>query len=274
MKKQRTCIFCGKEGNITKEHFWPEWLGQHFPKSCEDRHISEIHESEAKSPKRIIKKYDRQGHVITKKMRVVCRECNNGWMSNLEAKVKPIISALLIGHDTRINKEQIFDLSLWATVKTIVGEHAEGHMALTPSADRYLVYKNYKIPDYFRIFLGVHSSESKAAYSRHSTTFSLTMNGLNPPLTPDIQRNTQIVSFLIGPLLLHVIAVRVSGIRFNDETLSSSELIRIWPAAADEINLLSLKVIDDEELSAIASKLSKLLSSSRVLYGGPLPKNF
>jgi len=272
MKKQRTCIFCSKKGGISKEHFWPEWLGQYLPKSSEDRNISELHAAEGKAPKRLQNRTERQGNVITKKIRVVCRECNNGWMSVLEEKVKPIIASLLGGHSCKLNKEQINDLSLWAAVKAIVGEHAEGRMALTPSADRYLLYKDHTIPEYFRIFAGVHSSETKTAYIRHSTTISLTMDGPDPPLPPDIRRNIQTVDFLVGPLLLHVVAVRVAGLNI-DELFSSSVLARLWPPSLEEIDLFSLKRIDDVGLGIIASQLDKLISSPMVRYGGPLPTN-
>lgn len=273
MKKQRTCIFCGRKGNISKEHFWPEWLGQYFPKGSDDRYISEFHESESKAPIRLQKRTERQGNVITKKIRVVCRECNNGWMSILEAKVKPIIAGFLTGSNFILTKDHVNDLSLWATVKSIVGEHAEEHMVLTPSVDRYLVYKDYAIPDYFRVFVGIHSSETKAAYLRHSSTLSLTLAGPDPPMLRDTQRNTHTVSFLVGPILLHVVAVRVANFKFVDEIFSVGELVRLWPPAVEEIDLLSLKVIDDDGLRIIASKLGNLMSSARVMHAGPLPAN-
>lgn len=270
MKKQRTCIFCRKKGDISKEHFWPEWLGQYLPKSSNDRNISELHAAEGKFSKRLQNRTERQGNVITKKIRVVCRECNNGWMSALEEKVKPIIVSLLQDHSYKLNKEKINNLALWVAVKAIVGEHAAGRMALTPSDDRYLVYKDHTIPEYFRIFVGIHSSETKAAYIRHSTTVSRKKDGPDPPLPPDVRRNIQTVNFLVGPLLLHVIAARVTRLNI-DEVFSSSVLVRIWPPSLEEIDLFLLKRIDDVGLSIIAGQLDKLISSPTVRYGGPLP---
>lgn len=271
-KKQRTCIFCSRQGNITKEHFWPAWLAHYFPKGGEDRYISELYAAEVKNPKRLKFRNERQGKVITKKIRVVCSECNNGWMSALEEKVKPIIASFLIGHFHKLNKEQITNLSFWVAVKAIVGEHAEDQMALTPNNDRYLVWKSQVIPEYFNIFVGIHSSETKAAYVRHSTTVSLTMGGLNPPLPLDIRRNLQTVSFLVGPLFFHVIAARVAG--FNIENVFNTKLlVKLWPMSLDEIDLFQLEKIDDVGLSNIVNQLDILISSPMAKYAGPLPEN-
>ena len=263
MKKQRTCIFCGRKGGISKEHFWPDWLGLYLPKRDGDRHISEIHAAEGKAPKQLQNRTERQGSVITKKIRVVCRECNNGWMSALEEKVKPILIGLLKEHVGKLDKEQISDLSLWVTVKTIVGEHAEGDIVLTPSTDRHQVYKEGVIPDYFRIFAGIHSSDTNAGYVRHSTTISRTMDGPKPPLSPEVQRNIQSVSFLVGPLVLHVIAARVADFSI-DETFSFRDLVRLWPPSLEQIDLFSLRPLDDTGLSTIASQLDRLISLPNV----------
>lgn len=189
-------------------------------------------------------------------------------MSALEERAKPILVGLLGGHDCNLDKEQINTLSLWAAVKTIVGEHAESGVALTPSDDRHQVYSGV-IPDYFRIFAGVHSSETKAAYVRHSTTISRSMDGPNPPLSPDERRNIQAVSFLVGPLLLHVVAARVADFSI-DEAFSFRELVQLWPSSLEQIDLFSLSRLDDTGLSMIASQLDRLISLPNVRYGGPL----
>jgi len=272
MRRQRTCIFCGGKGAISKEHFWPQWAGQYLTKTSETHNISELHAAEGKAPKQLKSLIKRQGNVVTKKIRVVCRDCNHGWMGSLEERVKPTIVNLLQGHNYKLNMDQIDSLSLWASVKTIVAEHAESHMALTPSADRYLVYKNGSIPEYFRIFMGFHSSETTAAYIRHSATISLSMSGPDPALSPDIRRNIQTVSFLVGPLLFHVMATRVASFNLDEVfVFSSSALAKLWPSSQKEIDLSLLKRIDNAGLSTIANSLDKLVSLPTVKYGGPLP---
>lgn len=272
MKAQRTCIFCGNKGGISKEHFWPDWLSQYFIKSPNDGNISELHAAEGLHPKLLQFRNQRQGSVLTKKIRVVCESCNNGWMSALEEKVKPILLAGILGHSLELSQVQIAELAYWACVKSIVGEHAEGEMALTPSEDRYLVFERSKIPDYFRIYIGRHSDITQVAYLRHSTTVSRTMAGPNPPLPSGISRNIQSITFLVGPVFFHVLSARVNDFDL-DAAIKYSQLARLWPQPVAPININSLAVVHSWNLRRIANSLDQLLAQHSVKYGGPLPKD-
>lgn len=253
---------------MSKEHLWPDWLRNYILTNHDDRNISELHVGEGKSPRRLQNRTERQGNVITKKIRVVCQTCNNGWMSCLEEAVKPILVGLIREDRTPLHKEQINALSLWTAVKTIVGEHAQSNVALTPTTDRHQVYCDGVVPHYFRIYAGLHSSETKAAYVRHSTTVSRSWKGPNPPLPPEINRNIQSVSFLVGPLLLHVIAARVADFSI-DETFSFKGLAKLWPSTLEQLDLFSLRRLDNNDLATIANQLNDLVRSPMVGYWHP-----
>jgi hypothetical protein len=218
---------------------------------------------------RVRNKSEQQGNVITKKFRVVCQSCNNGWMSRLETAVKPTILSFLSEGPKSIDKHQANALALWITTKTIVGEHAEKEAALTPSEDRELVFREGKIPTYFRIYLGVHSSETKAGYHRHSTTVSLAHPGLAPRHPPGIKRNVQTVMFLVGSILVYVISARVPDLD-PDSLFKLGPLIRIWPTEEETFNLDISPFIDDKGIRTISNLLNSLTSSEQVRYGGPL----
>lgn len=271
MKAQRTCIFCGNKGSISKEHFWPDWLGQYFTKSPNDGNISELHAAKGLQPKKLQFRKGRQGSVLTKKIRVVCKSCNNGWMSALEEKAKPILVAGICGHSLELSQSQLAELAHWACVKAIVGEHSEGEMALTPSEDRYLVFTQSKIPDYFRIYIGLHSSITQVAYLRHSTTVSRTMSGPNPPLPSGISRNIQSITFLVGPVFFHVLSARVNDFDW-DKVITYSQVERIWPHPAAPLDIGLLAVVHSNNLHNITNSLDQLLALPGVKYGGPLPK--
>lgn len=34
----KKCIFCGKEGNLSKEHLWPDWLGKMYVRKGDEKH--------------------------------------------------------------------------------------------------------------------------------------------------------------------------------------------------------------------------------------------
>lgn len=269
MKKPKKCIFCGERGNISKEHFWSEWLAPYIAVDATGN-ISEFHATEGKQPQTLQRKTERPGGVVTKKIRAVCQRCNNGWMSALESSVKPTVLAVLEGRRTNLTESEVSAVALWAVVKTIVGEHASQGIALTPSSDRFLVHVNKTPPSYFRVFLGLHIDPSQAAYVRHSTTISLTKTGPEPPLADDVQRNIQLVCFLVGRLAICVTAARVSG--FNAATIDPpANMLRLWPSPAPNLDLGMVAALDREGLSTAASGLDRLIASSFVLYGGPVP---
>jgi len=79
----KTCIFCGQKGKKSKEHLWPVWMHEYLGKEGDGNNIRES--TSFKNREHIGgSKLERQGYLFTTKFRVVCRGCNNGWMSKLE----------------------------------------------------------------------------------------------------------------------------------------------------------------------------------------------
>lgn len=272
MKHPKTCIFCGNRGSISKEHFWPEWLAPHLAPAHPNSHVTEFRSAEGKQPPRLERRSERPGAVNTKKIRVVCATCNTGWMSALESKVKPVFLALLEGSNTTLSSQGAANVALWVTVKSIVGEHATESTALTTPADRLAVLKSQLIPDYFRIFVALHSLETQTAYYRQSTTVSKTMRGPDPPLPSKIFRNIQATTFLVGPVCIYVTAARVAG--FSGAVLDPvPKMHRLWPDSLPNIELAALRPLAASDVSAICRSLDRLVADPRVKYGGPLPRH-
>ena len=86
----RKCIFCGTEGNLSKEHLWPDWLSKLYLRKDSESHTfgskSYLNKKEVRDGT-----YSRPGHLFSLKNRVVCVTCNNGWMSRVEEETKPIL---------------------------------------------------------------------------------------------------------------------------------------------------------------------------------------
>jgi hypothetical protein len=109
-----SCVFCesGGAGILSNEHVIPRWLLEHLDIPKEDLLFQGVASSQTddliQSP-RIHSTFNFvQGHV--------CRRCNNGWMSRLEAVAKPLLVPLIDGQ-TRIE-------DLVATQSTIIGKWA------------------------------------------------------------------------------------------------------------------------------------------------------
>lgn len=81
----RICIFCRQQKKMTNEHIFPQWLQEHLGVQQE---VLYIYSSDSEEPKRTLI-YDKylNGRV--------CKNCNTGWMSNIEHSVKPILISML-----------------------------------------------------------------------------------------------------------------------------------------------------------------------------------
>jgi len=123
----KRCLFCNQKRKLTKEHIYPVWLSEiikvdditfepstwnYLTKTTEQGTTLEA--AALHSEERKIKYSD---FVV----KLVCEECNSGWMSQLESDVKSIFFSL---HRKAINIENdylaAYNLSLWAIIKLIM----------------------------------------------------------------------------------------------------------------------------------------------------------
>jgi hypothetical protein len=263
----KKCIFCQGYG-MSKEHFWPDWLNLYFNKTNNDKHVSALYSSEGKCPSILLRKNKRPGNLITKKLRVVCETCNNGWMSQLEEKVKSTLLGIIENKSVTLTEQDLLILSRWIVMKVIVAEQSEEGTQVTPEVDRKIFYENEKIPDYFRVYIARQKTTHESAYLRHSVTLASSPDGPSPSLN-GMRRNTQTVGFLIGSLFVYVTAARVDNFNLEGK-LNLKHLRCIYPNQGGEVIWNTVKELEQPEMSAIVWALDDLISSSSVKYGGPL----
>ncbi len=269
MPTLRPCIFCGRHDGLSKEHIWPEWMAAYLPIAAPNAHVSEVHSGIPKQPSVLQRRSERPGPVHTKKVRAVCRRCNNGWMSELEARAKLPLLRILTSQDLKIVSEQSSTLATWAVLKAIVGEHAsEDH--LTPYEDRSRLRVELAIPPYFRVFAAKHTSTTKAAYLRHSATLSLSLKGPVPSLPKGINRNIQVTTILVGPLCLFITATRVHDI---DVTLLDPvrSMLRIYPDPDESQDVEGSTALSDIDMHINSQVIERIMQHPKVKYGGERP---
>jgi hypothetical protein len=158
----RACIFCGRAG-LSREHVWPEWshkLARKSPgaKSDNSRHWARPSYS---GPYEQIQSEDRQGDVTSSRLRVVCEHhCNNGWMSGLESRSKPILTPLITGRHLALNKYNQEILSTWIATRMLVAEFLYPRDVFSSAEDRSLVMGRRLPPDRMKIWIGLlHGNE-------------------------------------------------------------------------------------------------------------------
>lgn len=134
----RTCMFCGHRVSSV-EDAWPLWLMKRFPISDKARTYGEIGVRSL-------------GNWPTPKPRLrvkrLCKNCNNGWMSRLESVAKPLFESILDQQFTAIDPSTQVILARWATKTAMVLEAIDSNRTwFYDEAERLIMCKTQTIPE-------------------------------------------------------------------------------------------------------------------------------
>lgn len=140
MKK---CLFCGHIKECSKEHIIPRWLLKELGLSEEElimKHMTIFGITKTK------RKHGFKNFVNA----MICRECNNGWMSKLEASAKNLIIKLINIYDVDKNvfkflNENYEVLAKWSFKTAIVLNYPTNYRNIIPKNHFHSLY-NSKIP--------------------------------------------------------------------------------------------------------------------------------
>lgn len=111
-------MFCHREGqSLTLEHIYPDWLSKLF-----NQKLKVTNDVSGDDLSRTW-----QSTVFQDKVKLVCSDCNNGWMSTLEGEVKDLLTSVAFTHDGRtLSQEDQRRLSLWVQKTVLVLSKATG----------------------------------------------------------------------------------------------------------------------------------------------------
>jgi hypothetical protein len=98
------CTFCQEDRTLTREHVWPQWLASVF---------------EEEAPQPIVRRVGgavsiRNEPMFKQTVRAVCRDCNGGWMSQLEERVKPVLRPMIRGMTVQLGVDTQGLIATWA----------------------------------------------------------------------------------------------------------------------------------------------------------------
>jgi len=227
IKPPGRCVFC-EGGDLTKEHFWPDWASALLPKYAGNLRVEQFltitERTRLAAPPDVS---SRQGQTWTKKIRAVCRSCNNGWMSALESAAKPILTPLITTQEHILTVEAMTTLAQWIALKVMVGERNHPEESVTPLEDRAKFRTALEIPQNFRTWIGKCGTGGwESGYLRHAATI-----GTSPIVMPHHRfKNIHSVAFGIGDLFVFVIHTTVNRVLHSNPSQSVA-LIPIFPAA-------------------------------------------
>jgi hypothetical protein len=266
MKKQKAfgkCIFCGC-GNLSKEHFWPTWaselLGHSSPTGA---HFDEFVVRTAKSVTLSHTRKERQGHASTKKMRVVCAECNNEWMSILESSVKGFVTLLILGRKVTLTPDMQRALMQWVTLKLMVAEQNRPTEAIWGQSQRSAFLNDRVIPVGLRVWIAqCYSDTWRNAYLRHAATL-----GKDVADRPrDGAKNSHATVFGIGEAFFLAMGSVAPNVDLGDFFEFDERLVPLWPSQDKNIEWPPSAPLTHDAANRVAMAFQGLMQHQNMIW--------
>jgi hypothetical protein len=141
----RQCLFCDNPAN-TREHVWPKWILTRLNVRNEIRHKM------GNEPERLLSNPEQ-------KVKAVCKDCNGGWMSELEQKNIPLIGNLMQDIGFSLNGLQQYHIATWAVKMSMIGDFlVRNHRPMFfNQAEREQVRVATNLPERTTVWIGRHN---------------------------------------------------------------------------------------------------------------------
>jgi hypothetical protein len=154
------CIFCDKPAG-SKEHVWPQWI-------LTRKDLGAFRMQRGDGPDIVLNKTA----LVT---RSVCRTCNNGWMSDLEVDVQPILTPIFDDKPVSLDPNQQHLTSTWVTKMAFLLESTKGRNARNAfytKDEGIALRESRQTPQISNIWIGrldgVHRAISGTDFTRQS----------------------------------------------------------------------------------------------------------
>lgn len=201
-----------------------------------------------------------------RRLQVVCRECNNGWMGKLQERTKPLLLPLLTGEITVLDANQQQILAAWVAMFVMVAEYFDPWKVVTLLSERKVLMNENRAPPNWNIWFGDLDQDSK--WPSLLTHFAVPISA--PEHVPEImdngfpRPNTQTMTFRVGRLYVHVRS-SVTDIFENWRFARPELLAQIWPIRRNLVAWPPRRTLSDRDADAIASAFQ--VDSAKVGHG-------
>lgn len=122
------CLWC-KNTNLTREHLLPGWMRRIVDPQVHERTVTSW--QPGFTERSILVK---QGTPFTIRPRIVCQDCNGGWMSRLEERCKPFLEPMIRGSRHELDRHDCRTIASWAAKTAYVAESL--HQPFSPREAR------------------------------------------------------------------------------------------------------------------------------------------
>ena len=241
------CAFCGAR-NSTREHIIPVWLGKKYETQSNSTSFNRKISKDVTSGQTEdnSKTTGRPATSITIKR--FCADCNNGWMSTIEEKMKLIFEKIEKSlFYLRLTQNEMKTLVEWSTLKTIEWNLTCEDTAWITAKDMTHFHQHRRPPEDWKIYIGYYNDLSTPPEPYFLQLASLLSDNNGPNNRFENRNyNCQSTSICIPPLFIHVICHTSDLANTFKSCYQNKKLARrIWPnTEALNIAFKTLEPID------------------------------
>ena len=250
----RTCVFCGGSP-VTKEHVWPDWLRRRtaVSEAVAHRQVFEHHGQTVEE-----RDWNDQPFKLT--VRAVCRNCNNGWMHQLEQDVEPLLGPMLEGRGKVLHQGGQRRLTTWALKTALMFDQASASEAQAFSGQCYEeLLEGRDPPPGTWIFLTAYEGEFLGASA--VVAIESAMGGQPPPDGHNFVTRT----FSMDRVVFQVVETTNPGLRKMQLNWPEPNIHQLWPYDGS-FTWMPTPSLNDEGLPWFAQQLvSSLIASSETV---------
>jgi len=255
----RRCIFCGEGGGrgnpMSKEHLWPEWMHPLLP-TLENPIKQPFYEHTKNGFRHLELGKAQQGHPYTTTFNVVCKRCNETWMSRIEEGAKAFLIPMLQGLPVTLNREAKTQLATWFALKLAVIDQDHPEDGIWSWDTRHSFRSRRNLPQGLRIWVGNHNSENW--YTLPSLMKTGGSFGSQP--TPNTESNNiEAFALGVGHIFSFSLFSTVPGLSLSIGT--TPRLLQLWPLALPNIAWPPAETLSEYEADAIALSLESLVGA-------------
>lgn len=203
---------------------------------------------------------ERPGWAKSSRIRVVCISCNNGWMSQIEEEAKPILTPMIKGEVTILNREEQESLARWISLKVLICEHAGGTPISSPEVRQKFMHDRSPLRG-----MNIWLSRCDAAWSQSAFSRQTASIRIDPVGTTDSYpvQNVQTVTIGIGNAFFYI-DNNLADAGFNIEFRNRGTFSRVWPVVDERLFWPPLRALAGDGAIAISKTLLKILDDPRV----------
>lgn len=235
----RRCVFCGS-ADLTKEHVWPRWLSEALGGNGPLRFERQGLGDEPRAWARVS---------LDVTVGVVCRECNNGWLSDLEDAAKPLLEPLIRGESVTLTPEESKTVALWCVKTALLFQYTHPERRSAPDWHyRWLFEKRTPPPNVF-VWLAGYSGSYWEGWYLHQLLLLRDPDGIDR----SEKEKGYCATITAGALVFQVIGLDAdSTLDLEKASIHEPYIVQVWPLRDETATLPPPQLLHDSALAFFA----------------------